>query len=473
MKSINENFLKRGISYQFILVMIAAWAVVMTFMVPTWQTPDENAHIAEIGRALDNDNLSQAIMSDIDLQWLTIMSHPENKINISEWKAAMTKSPDYDKSDCLPKGIHLLVIKHLPAVIGMEIGIVCGLPSFWVMELAELFSVAFYIAICWIALRIMPAKREIMLFFMAFPMTIHQISSISYDAVLIPLIFLFIAYTMKLYDTDDHIGWKEYAIWAGILLLITYIKMPYVALGILFFGIPFEKTKMSIGKFQIDGEFIHKYRWVLRGIIVLVIVAGLYYMRNNYFVALLYGMLGETKQLIRLFLATISNFGVFLLNSSVGNFGWLDTPLPNWFVFATYILLFVVTCRYIKNRNATMLTGKQILVVLITFLAQGFLLTTSMVNHTIMIILFGSEQAQATYNIKEAIYNIPYIGGLQGRYYLPIIPLFFLAIGKSVTTKKEQEKSVVYERVNWIVLGYVIVAAILTIITLYHRYWQA
>ena len=45
-----------------------------------------------------------------------------------------------------------------------------------------------------------------------------------------------------------------------------------------------------------------------------------------------------------------------------------------------------------------------------------------------MVTLYGSEFVSGTYDLREALYQIPYIGGVQGRYYIPFLILFFLPI---------------------------------------------
>ena len=86
-----------------------------------------------------------------------------------------------------------------------------------------------------------------------------------------------------------------------------------------------------------------------------------------------------------------------------------------------------------------------------------------MVNHTIMVTLFGSEQSKELYNIREALYQIPYIGGLQGRYFLPFLPLLFLPL----PTIKEVKKHVI---MIGIIVGEVCIMGY-TIFLLLNRYW--
>lgn len=130
----------------------------------------------------------------------------------------------------LPKKITVAVIKHLPATIGIYIGIIFGLPAFWVLQLGELFALLFYSYICYKALQIMPIKKNMMAWFMIFPMALQQAASINYDAVLIPLCYLFISYMLYLKYEKTYIELRDII---GIILIwgiITYIKIPYILL---------------------------------------------------------------------------------------------------------------------------------------------------------------------------------------------------------------------------------------------------
>ena len=104
--------------------------------------------------------------------------------------------------------INVAVIKHLPATIGIYIGIIFGLPAFWVLQLGELFALLFYSYICYKALQIMPIKKNMMAWFMIFPMALQQAASINYDAVLIPLCYLFISYMLYLKYEKTYIDYN-------------------------------------------------------------------------------------------------------------------------------------------------------------------------------------------------------------------------------------------------------------------------
>ena len=273
-----------------------------------------------------------------------------------------------------------------------------------------------------------------MAFLMLFPMTIQQVSSINYDAVLLPMCCLFIAYILYLKFEKEEIGIRQITFVAVMWLIFTYIKMPYGLLGLIFFIIPVDKIKVDLHFVVIDEKFIKKWR-------IPVIIVGcaaflvlIYLLKDNLYIQVVYGFVREWRRGLYLFKATGSYWAEYLMNSTVGTFGWLDTPMA----FNVVVMMFIVVlvASLLKNRDDMdykLRIGDRV-VLLGTFIILCLFITMSLANHTIKVTLFGSEQSSATYEIREALYQIPYIGGLQGRYYLPFLFLLWLVPSPSAVT---------------------------------------
>ena len=443
----------------FLLMIV--FGIIMSVMVPSWQIPDEYTHITMIGESMGRPELAELFSQDMNLDYNRIVFHADEKLDLEQWKDAIGSIPTYSWRECMPCGLQLSAVKHLPAMLGILLGVLLHLPTFWVLELAELCALLFYISVCWCAVRLMPMNKEILLMVMAFPMTLQQAASFSYDAVLLPICFLFVAYIFHMRCEKARLGWKDVASTVFLLVLIMYIKLPYVLLGLLVFLLPKEKICLKLGKYEINETVIRKFRIPAGTIFVFVFIAILYMVRNNFLVQMVGGMLMEWKRTLYLFHTTIRTFWRYLIVSSVGQFGWLDSQLPFGFVMISYILL-VVMAVWGRENMPYQLKGKGKLYLWIVFSLLFCLTFLTMVNHTIKITLFGSEHAAETYNLREAIYRIPYIGGLQGRYFIPFLTVPFFGmpqIGHKINGKA------------WIVAIYIIFAMAITIRVLYFRYW--
>lgn len=449
--------------YVCFLVMLL-WGSMMVFFVPTWQTPDERAHIEMIGEEIGNPLLAVGLLVDMPLDFSRIAYQSEEKIDQDEIKEAMNAKPFYDECPQVLGKLQPKLIRHLPAVIGIRLALALKLPTFWIMALAEWFQLLFYVAVCAIAIKIMPVKKELMLLFMCFPMGIHQAASINYDAVLIPMIYLFIALMMKLIVEESKIGWGKLLfplVWLG---LISYIKPPYFLLGLLYCLIPWEKLELSLGKYQINGTHLKKYKFFYLAGVLVVAIAILVLLRNNFWIQLVLGFFAQGKHGIAILYHTITEYGLGLVRESVGMFGWRDSVVPKWFVLVTYLLVLVIACQKQEGKSKP----KTSVAMLVIFGVIVLFVMLSMVNHTIMTIMYGSEYINATYDIAEGLQMISFIGGLQGRYFLPVIVLLFLAIYFGLP---KREQKIPFHSI-YLVLGYEVVAMLVSSMVLYQRYWS-
>lgn len=445
------------------LLLLLIWGVLMSFLLPPWQTPDEYTHLRMIGRSLGNEKLAECMMNDIELGQKRMRGQYAQKVERGEWLEAMTKVPDYSREDCLPRALSVSVIKHLPAALGILAGVMFHLPSFWVLELGELCSLLFYLAVCGLALRLMPLKKEVLLLFMGFPMAMQQASSINYDAVMLPLCYLFLAYLFYLRCEKERLGWKEAAITLVLLAWIVYIKLPYLFMGLLVLILPIDKIHLKLPRGEIDGPLIRTWRIPVGITLLLLVGVGLYLARGNFWIQLVCVMAQEWKQSAFLIWATLVNFKKMLFASSVGGFGWLDSQLPLWFAALTYLYVLFLSVSGSKEETNTAIRKRTMLYLWLIAVVLSLFVMLSMVNHTIKVAMLGGEHVAVDYDIREMIYCLPYIGGLQGRYFLPFLPLIFLSFPQKIRLKENIR--------SWMAVFYLAVLMIVSFFVLYQRYW--
>lgn len=460
---------KNNIFFVIYFVIMFIWGIAFSVLVPNWQTPDEYQHLNVIGETVGSEKLEECINSDIYLEAGRISFHSNEKLDKEQWEESITKEREYTWNDVKPQALHFSVVKHLPATIGILLGLVLGLPSFWVMFLGELCSLLFYLCICALVIKITPVKRELFMIIMAIPMAMQQATSISYDAVAIPVTFLFIAYILRLKYVVEKVEWKHMICFVLLWGLITYIKLPYVFLIGLIYLVPREKINLCIGKKTINEEVIKKWHWCGYLAILFVVSIGLYFNWNNRFVQVVYGMFAEWKRGITLFWNTLVLYKKYLIESSIGMFGYLDSTITFPFAFATYVFIFGLsmfagyTWNSSQNKSVFRSGKKEFLILWGTGIVTAVFTMMSMVNHTIMITLYGAENLDKTYPIREALYQIDFIGGLQGRYFLPFIILFFLPL--------PQIKKIDTKWLKAVVLFVVTVFALWSTKVLMGRYW--
>lgn len=423
------------------------WGVAFTFLIVPWQMPDEYNHLTMICEGFQNKDLSGRLFDEMPLDRERIMFHPNEKIDREQIKEAIKKVPSYTYGECMPKGISKELIRHFPAAVGVLLGILLKLPVFWVIILGRLFSLAFYIAICCITLHLVPNEKELFKIVMLLPMCIQQAASLSYDAVLIPMCFLFIAYIMHLKFIASEIGIRESGILLGILFCIAIAKIPYTLLGVLFLLLPIQKIHIRAGKYEITGDMIYKWRYGLGIAGLAIMAAAIYLFRENQWIKLVYASVCQFTQTLYLFGVTWNKFAKDLMVSLIGNFGYLDTPAELWFVIIGIVFVIVTAVTNVKketkdfNESVSLKqgvwSGRDRVIMCLTWMADMYLITLSMVSHTAKMLFYGTEAINVRLDWHDTLYQIPYIGGGQGRYYIPILLLALLPMPKLLEAKEK------------------------------------
>ena len=210
----------------------------------------------------------------------------------------------------MPKGISIKCVRHLPATIGIMLGILLRLPTFWVLQLGEIFALTFYIGICSKALSLTPVNKEIFEIIMLLPMCIQQAALINYDAVLLPLCFLLIAYIFHIkFRVNEVVDLKNIIYIAGILLIIAIVKLPYIVLGGIFFIIPLDKVRIRLGtQYVFTIRACIRNRIIILTSIVAIVCTSLFVLKANEYVRLFLATVIEasrTKNLMKTTLETL------------------------------------------------------------------------------------------------------------------------------------------------------------------------
>lgn len=463
----NSNFTTK----MFVVIAII-FGLTFSFFVPFYQIPDEPSHYEMIYNELGiQDSFSKQVKKYNDFSRIII--NYDEKVNVNKYlnfnyKFYLTN---------IKFNLNVNIIKHFPQAIGILFANVLSLPITIGTLFAEICAMAFYIFVCYKALKKMPIKKELMMFIMLLPMSIQQMSSVSYDAVLLPFCFLFISEIFYLKFEKKEINTKDIMKLLIILIIIAIIKMPYVLLGMLILLLPLNKLKLNFKLFVIDYEFLkkHKKQIIICSIILLAIILGflIFNIKSilkleivRQFVSFAKVPLASSK----LFARTFYSQGLFYLSSFIGNFGWLDTPIPIWLEIFIIIIFLAIAFVNLKGSNKIDINYK-------FKIWEKILLLFICITITILIMIpmfywslsFNQAIKYLNSGIEENIYyikRIDYIIGVQGRYFLPYIILLFLPFNNSKVSnllKKCNMKKGLY-------IYYAFIYVCLIIILL-NRYW--
>ena len=295
-------------------------------------------------------------------------------------------------------------------------------PALVLMYCGRIANLAFYLAFIYFALKIAPIGRAGLFCLALMPMAIHQGASLSSDSLSISSAFLYVAYVLYLAygNRVTTIRVRQLLLLGALALFSSQCKLnPWLVLltGL----IPAARFGSRTRKAVVIG-------------LVLVLILGamliwqhvdqpnarmlestrtgrdIHVDRNLSFVR------DHPLTYFRSLLYTCWVYGPFYTRSFVGQLGWLTIRLPDWLIAAYVALLALAAC-----------TGSRRLSRTERLVCFGTCLGTLI---SIFVLLFSMETTQAELS-QMASGHLLWIQGVQGRYLIPIAPVFLVLLGSS------------------------------------------
>lgn len=342
---------------------------------------------------------------------------------------------------------------HFPSAVGITLGRLLHLGSVPTIYLGRLMNLLFYLTLVYWAIKKIPFGKYVMLAISAIPMTLELISSYSYDPIVNGLAFFTIAWILDCIYTKEKITWKEIS---GLIILAALLgpaKMVYSVIFLLCIFIPKEKFGKKM-YFYLAGVGVVLALLLSNLLINLGVIMGMTGAASNsgaenaavaapqYYT--LSWCLEHPIDAIAIYARTTIVNGYKYLAGMFGSaLGWVEVCIEKYiiiaFMIAGFCMLFVRTSNEKNDRIKT----KHTIVALVCCVVVYMLVLTSM--------FFG-----------WTLLGNPVIDGVQGRYFLPIIPLIALIIRKKRISLPEN--CAIYLIAGIIVLNYVTFTQILSTI---------
>lgn len=273
------------------------------------------------------------------------------------------------------------------------------------------------------AIKFMPFGKKVLLLLVALPISVEGFVSMSPDALTISAVFLFIAYVLKLFnEKDKKITLKDKVILFGLSIVIALCKIVYLPIVGLLLILPKEKFKTKKEQIITIG--------IIMGTAILANLAWLVF-STTYLVTFrggdskyqLVNILSHPIQYIIMLFNTINiNSGSYLYSAFGGEIGWDEYVKLQWIVpivFGGLYIFFSASDIELKNRFNKY---QQIIIGLIVLAVVVLIFTSLYIQWTAM---FSSE-----------------ISGVQGRYFIPILPLISLVVLNKLKLKNEYTEEV-------------------------------
>ena len=335
-------------------------------------------------------------------------------------------------------------LQYMPQVIGAFVADIFTDRPFVMMFAARIVNMLFSFGILYLAIKIIPYGKNIMLLLTCIPIATSSFASMSPDAMTISVSYLFISYILKLlHEKDKKINWKDKIILLIMGMVIALCKIVYVPLAGLILLLPKEKYKSR--KEQIvtcalimGCAIITNLLWLSFSSKYLVV-----YKEGNSVVQFA-SLLQNPIQFIQTLFYTLNTDMQYYMYSLFGYGVGADLQIVLHSLLPTIIfvlfIFYTIADQELRNKFTTY---QKIIIALIILAIVGLIFTSLYIQWTPI--------------------NFDTIAGVQGRYFLPILPLASMLIASSVKIKSEYEKDKLTKILGIIVLIiYVYVMLIVT-----------
>lgn len=324
-------------------------------------------------------------------------------------------------------------IYYFPQALGITIGRLFHLGMMPTMMIARLFSLLCYIFCTYKAIRKLPFGKTTFFIIGILPITLQQAASLSYDAMINAVAFLFVCYSLNLIYNEQEFKITDIAVIAITGSMIAMVKggvyVPLCALPLLALYV-----RKSLSKKQKNC------------IITVVLVCGFAFLKRNLVRTLLrftteqgtvtggsasteiytFGyLLKYPQRFIGMFVNTIYKQGdSYIRNVLGGNLAWREVNI-SWFVVIGFLIVLLISCIGCNNKEKKVNVIEKVFFAAVSF-ASYFTLELSMLL----------VWTPTTCN---------YITGVQGRYFLPFLLIVFLIFrGTKIQLKENIDKKLIF-----------------------------
>ena len=308
----------------------------------------------------------------------------------------------------------------LPSALGIVLATLLNLGSYPLFYLGRFFNLLMFAALAYFAVRITPVGKNAMMVAGLLPMTLHLASSYSYDAGIMGLAFLLTGMCLRAVYGEGLMSRREKAGIVVVAVLLAPCKVVYTVIVLLVILIPRKRFSSAAAS--------ARFKVVAIGFALLSLLvfraAGLLQMagvassstaegsRGDEYGTFysLSGLVSDPLNTVLLFLRTFDVQGSFYLDTLVGgSLAWFQVDLKAP-LYITVALLFIVvlSAQRSEGDNAVIPGAHRVLCGGLALAGGLGVILSMLIGWT-----FTSESV---------------VQGVQGRYFLPLLPMAALII---------------------------------------------
>lgn len=407
----------------YLLVLGLGIGSVFILLFPPNTAPDEHAHMATVYRNVNQMLFKDALDENGNVYVRKTDLEVENLIDVSlhsedYYFDRISEKTDEERVLYNLKPIKVPFFAHLPQTIGVALGWLFQCNGIVSIYLGKITALLFYLACCYFSVKIIPWGKMILTTIALLPMSMEMATSFSYDCTVNALCFLFIAYTIYLIYEKQSVSWKDYLFLGVIAAWMAPCKIAYVFVCGIVFAIPRVKSKNA--KWVLGAKFGVVFIGVLIVLLSrITLLNGLIDSSSSTYINVETGMIQErgiplskilgdpVYSMGMVFNTLLTQSEQYLGNMFGRELGWLQVKI-SWIYIIGFIIILLWAVIADQRPEMCMNSFQRWLIAILSMIMLGGIVLSMWLDFT-----------------PE---GINFIAGVQGRYFLPFLPMLCLSL---------------------------------------------
>lgn len=314
-------------------------------------------------------------------------------------------------------------IAYVPHLIGISVSSIFTTNAMVQIYTARLCNMIACITILYFAIKIIPYGKNMLFLISLIPIAVEGYISLSADGITICSSILLISYILKLrQEKNKIIGYKQITILTILSIVVAISKIVYLPMVLLLVILPKEKFKKNTKWITVFSIFILSaildILWYYFGM-QKDALEGIENIENP----ATYHIITQPVQYITKIVFTIfTRFSIYLNELFGGKLEYNENISVPIFPYLIFIVTLFITRKKEKKQGFSFSKMEKAVFLIVLF--------------AIVILIFTAMY------VGWSRLNIPYIEGVQGRYFLPILPLGILLFAKGFYDNETTAKKI-------------------------------
>lgn len=393
-------------------------------VIPPYASPDETSHLATtyynanriLGREA-TDSEGNVLVRAEELEYVNWSCCPAIGDYLDLYQNLQDKKVSDEQASYYKGPLVMPITAHLPQSIGVAMAWILNLNCSWTFILGRFMGLLFYVFFCYWGIKKAPFGKMILFSVSLTPMSLQLATSFSYDLVSNAMCIFLIGYSLYLAYEKTRIRWYDMVIYIVVSTYMIPIKVIFALICGMIFLIPSSKFSEKWHKYIFFGvtTVVGSATILLSRMATLSdVVGGTQVAFPGVEMYSLNKIVGNIPNSFTMLLNTIRRHATFYLQTAVGGqLGSLDLQV-SWFVVCSFLVIMLLSSITVKTQTLQLKKAER------TWIS---ILCVCMFMAVILSMWLSWTPA-----------SVQDIMGVQGRYFIPIIPMGLLLLRNSNLT---------------------------------------